>query len=228
MAKSRKKSIKRKSFGKKKGSEKSRRGFRQKGDKKFPARLKLSLLIILVSIFVFSLVKFGKWAGFELVSQLQNDVKVEQEEHLAKIKDYAKQLKEESDFLKDNLFNSPEEISAEWQDLSNENGDQPDDGEIQARLNQSTKIANQIRREFIYYNSDLSIQNFGLKSEEVEKEIYLAWIVPELVDRLVRSVEYSLYLPDDSNDDRLPELAGRNLEALQAELDKILVNANEE
>lgn len=72
----------------------------------------------------------------------------------------------------------------------------------------------------------MSVHLLKMKSQELEEQIYLAWIVPELTDRLVRNVERELY-SKGKDEELIKKLAEESFLNLERELDKILVNDNE-
>ncbi|HHX58496.1 MAG TPA: hypothetical protein GX706_01895, partial [Candidatus Moranbacteria bacterium] len=123
--------------------------------------------------------------------KLEKEIHAEQIIHWEKIRNYAEQLKTENLYLQDNFF---AELNDNKKALKFDKKERQSKArEIQKSLNQIEKVAEQIRREFVYYDNDLSVHLLNLKSQELEGNIYLAWIVPQLADRLVRSVEYELY-----------------------------------
>lgn len=157
-------------------------------------------------------------------ANLKEQIYAEQMAHFNRMKKYAEQLKAENVFLQNNFF-AESQTKPSTQKLSKQER-QLKIVEIQKSLNQIGKIAEQIRREFVYYDNDLSVHLLKMKSQELEEQIYLAWIVPELTDRLVRNVERELY-SKGKDEELIKKLAEESFLNLERELDKILVNDNE-
>lgn len=157
-------------------------------------------------------------------ANLKEQIYAEQMAHFNRMKKYAEQLKAENVFLQNNFF-AESQTKPNAQKLSKQER-QLKIAKIQKSLNQIGKIAEQIRREFVYYDNDLSVHLLKMKSQELEEQIYLAWIVPELTDRLVRNVERELY-SKGKDEELIKKLAEESFLNLERELDKILVNDNE-
>ncbi|HHX58830.1 MAG TPA: hypothetical protein GX706_03630, partial [Candidatus Moranbacteria bacterium] len=194
MGKNKQKNNKYKRAGKSRGVKVNFKTITEKNEVKQVERIskgKKILKSLIFALLIVVLLKTVQVAFLKIKIKLEKEIHAEQIIHWEKIRNYAEQLKTENLYLRDNFF-------AELNDNKkapkfDKEEHQFKVREIQKSLNQIEKVAEQIRREFVYYDNDLSVHLLNLKSQELEGNIYLAWIVPQLADRLVRSVEYELY-----------------------------------
>jgi radical SAM protein with 4Fe4S-binding SPASM domain len=188
--------------------------FQKLSSKKSRTRIFLKYVFGIVSTVVigflvgFYAAKYSIAAFDRLRVFVDRKVLQEQKEHVQEIKKYVAEIGIISNQLGEILDEMEEEKKLELERKK----------QVADILNQLSEASVKIDREYLRYVNDSTIQYYPFRSRVCEKKIQVTWHLPAVTERLIRSVEYNLYMHQPSEDSL--ELARKNLRIVNNQIEK--------